>query len=221
LSYTIIIPIYNEETLIPQLLNELNIFSINNEIIIVNDGSTDKSQKLLSNCTFIKLIKLKKNQGKGLAIQNGLDNASNKKIIIFDGDLELNTNEISSLMILDKQKKIDYVLGSRYSKIKSFKSIWNFGNFLITTLFNFLHRTKIKDALCCAKSFYSKDIPSDTINSKSFDIDIELTSKLISQKELTLKDIHLTYNRRPSSNGKKLKLTHGWLIIKRLLKQFY
>ena len=86
-KYSIIIPIYNEASLLPKLLEELYLFyTKGNEIIIINDGSDDESASILESCNFIKLINLNKNTGKGFAIIYGLSIAKNNCIVIFDGD---------------------------------------------------------------------------------------------------------------------------------------
>ena len=98
--YTIIIPIFNESAIIPNLLSDLKRFknkNVGHEIIIIDDGSTDDSFKKLSKYKFIKLIKLHKNHGKGIALKIGINNASNEKLILFDGDRELKTDQIKKI----------------------------------------------------------------------------------------------------------------------------
>ena len=89
MSYSIIIPVHNEVESIPTLLDRLKPYSQNNEIIIIVDGSNDQSGGLLQKCSFITIIHFQNNLGKGKAICTGLEKASHDKIILFDGDLEL------------------------------------------------------------------------------------------------------------------------------------
>ena len=89
-TYSIIIPVYNEEDKIPDLLNNLKNYSLEgHEVIIIDDGSRDNSYKLLSRSNFIKLLYTNKNKGKGEAVKLGLKNSTNPMVVIFDGDLEL------------------------------------------------------------------------------------------------------------------------------------
>lgn len=211
-NYTIIIPIFNEKSNLPDLLDNLKIYNdLGHEILIVNDGSTDGSKEILSNCNFIQLLNLDKNSGKGFAIIKGLDLAKNNKIIIFDGDLELDPIEIKKLMILDKHKKINSVFANRFKNQKE-RSIWNIGNKFFTILFNLFNNSNIEDALCCAKAFYKSDISIESIKSKNFSIDIEITSKLIKQYP-NANNIDLSYNRRTIAQGKKLRLSDGLSIL--------
>ena len=102
MNYSIIIPIFNEQASLTKLLSELYIFSSKNEIILINDGSTDSSKDILKSCKYIKLINLDKNQGKGKAIAQGIKVATYDKIIITDGDLELKTEELKNMMIFSQ-----------------------------------------------------------------------------------------------------------------------
>ena len=96
---SIIIPVYNEIANISKLLNDLKYFAVHkhNEIIIIDDGSNDGTELALKKCSFINLLVLDTNNGKGVAIKAGLNQAQNNKIILFDGDLELSTNGIKRI----------------------------------------------------------------------------------------------------------------------------
>ena len=105
-NYTIIIPIYNEAHVLPNLINKLKKFSKDgHEILLINDGSTDNTVEILNNNKDdIKYMNVIENKGKGIAIKKGLEIASNDKIVIFDGDMEIDPKCIKNLMILNKQK---------------------------------------------------------------------------------------------------------------------
>lgn len=219
MSYSIIIPIYNEDKTIKLLIKQLKPYSDEgNEVIVVNDGSDDNTSSLLSKYDFIKIINLKKNFGKGVAIRAGLYFSKNEKIIIFDGDLELNTSEIKKLMFLNKSSGITSIIGSRFQSLNPFKSKSDYGNFMFTTFFNLLFKSCHKDILCCAKSFYKEDIPIKELNAKGFDIDIQLLSILTkNNRNKMIKQVLLKYKKRGELDGKKLKISDGWLILYRLL----
>lgn len=219
MKYSIIIPIFNEVNTLKSLLNGLKDYSKEgHQILLIDDGSKDKSELILKKCNFIKVIYLKKNYGKGIAIRVGLFYSRYDKVIIFDGDLELKTSGIRKLMGLDRSNNINSILGTRFIKCGHMLSLNNFGNFLFTSFFNLLKQTNHKDVLCCAKSFFKSDIKLNKIKSLSFDIDIEITSFLSkNNKGKNIKTIYFEYNRRTISQGKKLRTNDGWLIIKRIL----
>tara|TARA_Y100001970_G_scaffold286383_1_gene408401 strand:+ start:670 stop:1332 length:663 start_codon:yes stop_codon:yes gene_type:complete len=219
LSYSVIIPIYNELTHITVLLNEIKSLLLNNhhEIIIVDDGSTDGTTDILKNCQFINFLALSKNYGKGIAVREGLKIASHDKIIIFDGDLEIHPQNILKLMILNKNKGINCVFGSRYVWINPFNSFWDFGNYILTKFFNSIHKTYLIDSLCCAKAFYKKYLQTENLKSEGFDIDIEISKMLLNNID-NINTVFLDYNRRSKKEGKKLNLIDGWAIVKRTLQ---
>ena len=214
--YSILIPIYNEEKTLETLLDQLKYYAIKgHEIIIINDGSKDKSKTLLEKCQFIKLINIKNNSGKGNALRRALFQSKFNKTIIFDGDLEISTLDIIKLMSLNK-KKVFSVMGVRSESLSFTKSNLDWGNFMFTLFFNLFFFTCHKDILCCAKSFYKSDIPIEKLKSKGFDIDIELASFIsINQRGRKVKQVLLDYKRRSIESGKKLKISDGWIILKR------
>ena len=219
MSYTIIIPVYNEEDFIYELLKRIKQYYLSgHEIIIINDGSTDNSLKILKENNFIRVISFRENRGKGVAIKTGLKLSKHDKVIIFDSDLELDPDEIKKLMILDKDKGIHSVMGSRYSNFNPFLSSFEWGNFMFTCFFNLTRFSTHKDILCCAKSFYNNDIKKSKIKSKGFDIDIELSSMLTKNNRYkSIKQIFLSYNRRYLDEGKKLQISDGWVILRRAI----
>jgi dolichol-phosphate mannosyltransferase len=218
MSYSIIIPIYNEEKTLDKLLLSLKKYSHSrNEILIINDGSIDKTKIILKKYKFINVIELKKNYGKGTAIKIGLYKSIHNKTIIYDGDLELHADDISKLMRLDQDNGIYSLLGTRFNNLSPFNSKFDWGNFMFTSFFNLLFQSCHKDILCCAKAFYKKDLPIKKINSKGFDIDIELSSFLTKNNRKKIIQKPLKYKRRSIEDGKKLRVLDGWIILKRIL----
>jgi len=218
MPYSIIIPIYNEERTLEKLLKSLEQYSHSrNQILIINDGSVDKTNKILKKYDFIDVLHLKKNYGKGTAIKIGLHKSIHNKTIIYDGDLELHADGISELMRLDRDHGIYSLMGTRFNNLSPFKSKFEWGNFMFTSFFNLLFKSFHKDILCCAKAFYKEDLPIEKIDSKGFDIDIELSSFLTKNNRNKIIQVNLKYNRRSIEDGKKLKISDGWIILKRIL----
>ena len=98
MSYSILIPIFNEAALIPKLIEDINFLIDKYEIIIIDDGSNDASKRLLTNINNIKIIYNDKNYGKGYSIKKGLEIAKNENIILMDGDLEVRSKDIPLLI---------------------------------------------------------------------------------------------------------------------------
>ena len=154
----------------------------------------------------------------GFSLKKGLQFAQHSKIIIFDGDLELETSDISKLMFLDKSKNINAILGHRFSVLNPFKSSFDYGNFIFTTFFNLLYNECFKDVLCCAKSFYKEDIKIKNLVSDGFDFDVELLSYLVKNKnDSRIGQVPIRYKRRGTNDGKKLQISDGWVVLKRII----
>jgi glycosyltransferase involved in cell wall biosynthesis len=216
MAYSIIIPIHNEGDSLPTLLDELKAFGNDNEIIIIDDGSDDGSDTLLKQCSYISLIQFSNNYGKGKAICAGVEKATHEQIILFDGDLELNLQEISKFMILNKTERIHVVFGTRLDSMNPLQSILDFGNFFLNGFFNLIHQSNFTDVLCGCKAFHKSDLNFKSLQSVGFDIDVEIASNLVSKNMLII-EIPITYNRRSSNEGKKLKISDGWKILKRMI----
>ena len=118
MNYTVIIPIYNEINTLKQLLKKLSYFTTNLEIIIVDDGSYDGTDKLLKNQTRFKIIENKKNRGKGYSIRKGIKSASYENIILIDGDLEIDIEQIPFLIKRYEVLKQTVLVGIRWPNIK-------------------------------------------------------------------------------------------------------
>ena len=120
----VLIPAYNEADNLKILLKRIpsQIDGIKVGCLVVDDGSTDGSNALLKKNDFIKLIEIKSNSGKGYALRRGLKSASYNKIIIFDGDMEIQPSEISKLMVLNSKNRIRCVMGHRFESLKPVKS---------------------------------------------------------------------------------------------------
>ena len=219
MAYSILIPIFNEEKVLARLIKSLEKYSKDgHEVIIINDGSTDNTSLILNKYEYVRSIHLKKNFGKGYALKVGLILSKNNKIIIWDGDLELNTNDLKKIMHLNKKKNINTIVGYRFEHFRPFYSGISWGNFIFTTFFNLLNMTCYKDVLCCAKSFYKSNIQFRKLNSSKFDIDVELLYYLSKgNQNNSIKQIKLQYSRRTLEQGKKLRISDGWSILKRIL----
>jgi glycosyltransferase involved in cell wall biosynthesis len=222
MNYSIIIPVFNEENCLPVLLKQLYPFSKNNEIVFIDDGSDDNSYKILQKIDYIKLVKLSKNFGKGVAIQSGIKKSKFSKIIIYDADLELDTNNIIKLMRLNKKLGVNSLLGFRLKEIDTLNFSYEWGNFIFTLFFNLINMTSYRDVLCCAKSFYKDEVPLNKLKSKGFDIDIEIICLLTkNNKRKQIPQVSLKYKRRSLQEGKKLRIIDGWVILKRIILNFY
>tara|TARA_Y100000591_G_C21747669_1_gene652911 strand:+ start:445 stop:1128 length:684 start_codon:yes stop_codon:yes gene_type:complete len=223
MNYSLIIPIYNESKTLNKLLETLNNLDEKIEIIIVDDGSTDDTKKILevNSNNNIKIINNNYNLGKGSAINVGLKVASNQNIILFDGDLELDTRDIPHLISIYESEECDALVGKRWrNKNASNFNINSIGNNIFNYIFNKFFSTKLNDVLCCVKILKTSLYQSLDIQSVGFNIEIEIMSKLAIKKSI-IKEHKISYTPRTVSEGKKIKIIDGWSILWTMVKTRY
>ena len=220
MNYSLIIPIFNEERTLPILIDKLsNIKSESIEIIIIDDGSNDETKTILNRENGFIVIRNNINLGKGASIKKGIEYASNKNIILIDGDLEIDLTDIKKLIIKYEHNNSDVLAGVRWIKNNYDQSydINTIGNFIINFLFNTLYRTSFNDVLCCVKILSLKNFNSLNIQSQGFSIEIETMCKLV-LNGFTIEEELVKYSRRTIAEGKKLKFSDSWNIIWTMLK---
>jgi len=221
MTLSIIIPVFNEEKTIGEVIKEVEAVKlpIKKEIIVVNDGSFDKTKEVLEKIkeeyNFL-LIEHSKNQGKGMAIKTALTKVTGDFIIIQDADLELNPQEYPLLLkpLLNRKAEIVYgsrILGSKtyHNKDKKWKN-WPFllGGKFLTFLANFLYGLNITDQSIGYKAFRSEILKNMELESKGFEFCAEVTAK-IGKKGLKIYEVPVSYNPRTKEQGKKVKWLDG------------
>jgi glycosyltransferase involved in cell wall biosynthesis len=219
MNYSLIIPIYNEGHTLQLLLNKLDKLKNNNiEIIIVDDGSNDNTQDILNENGLFIILNNKINSGKGASIKKGIKSANNQNIILIDGDLEIDIDQIPRLIKKYEKSDKDALVGIRWNKNSNIKLEINaLGNFFINSLFNVLYRSNLNDVLCCVKILNTNLLKSLDIQSNGFSIEIETTAKLL-LNNLTIEEATINYTRRSFDQGKKLKISDGWIVTWTMIK---
>lgn len=219
---SIIIPVYNEERLLPESLPPIFGLDLDKEIIAVNDGSSDNSLGILeemSRTYDFKIISLSDNSGKGAAILAGLQEAAGEYFIIFDADSEYDPGDIGRL--LQEAEKYDdgeYAFyGSRFLG-KNKVSFHFLVNRFLTSMTNMLFGSKLTDMETCLKLIPLSSISEMTLLVKRFEIEPVITAQLL-KRGYAIKEIPVSYTRRSYEEGKKIKARDGLIAISSLLKE--
>jgi len=216
---SIIIPVYNEERTIKKILDKVLTSPIEKEVIVVDDGSTDKTGDILKDYEKrIKILTHRKNLGKGSAIRTGLKHAKGKIVLIQDADLEYDPSDYQNLIkpILEKKAKVVY--GSRWlRKRRAEPSLFYFGTQFLTWVTNLLYGTEITDESCGYKVFDTKLLKSLSLKSKGFEFCPEVTAKL-AKKSVQITEVPIKYTPRSISEGKKIKWRDGIIALFTLIK---
>ncbi len=211
MKLSILIPIYNEKDTILDVIKKcetvnLSLLNFEKEIIIIDDGSTDGTRKILEqNVKNHKVIFHQQNQGKGAAIRSGLNHATGDYLIIQDADLEYDPNDYLPIIKCALEKNAAVVYGSRFLTMqKNKKDINYFGRFFLTKFANFLYHINISDINTCYKLFKTDLIKSFNLTSKKFEFCAEVTAKTAKTKN-TIYEVPVNYFPRDKKGGKKLK----------------
>lgn len=223
---TIIIPCYNEKKTIKELLTKVRNISLNKQVVVVDDCSTDGTAKILKNDLkelYDMLIIKDVNEGKGSAILAAKPFVLGNIIVIQDADLEYDPNDLVKIYNAYNDPKIDAVYGSRVLgkkryQSKNFINIYRiFFNHLLTILSNLINNQKLTDAHTCYKSFRYEVFKLLPIKSKGFDFCTEVNS-LLGKMRANIIEVPITYNGRTYEEGKKIKISDGLIAIITLIK---
>jgi glycosyltransferase involved in cell wall biosynthesis len=207
---SIIMPVYNEANTVARILEVVNSLNIEKEIIAVDDGSTDGTDKALRSIQLpnLKVIHHSTNRGKGAAIQTGIANATGEFVIIQDADLEYDPQDYFKLLEEIKKGTADVVLGARFTEGYQGMFIPRLGNRLLTGLSNLLFNSRLNDIFTCYKLFRRDTIVKLNLQSCNFDIEIEMVFKVL-RKGLRITEVPIFYQPRSYYEGKKIKINDG------------
>ena len=216
---SIIMPAYNEETTIHLILNEVKKVkltgNIEKEIIIVNDFSTDNTEKAIqkyidTNTDMnIQYFAHEKNQGKGAALHTGISKATGEYLVIQDADLEYDPQEYNQLLKPILKGQADVVYGSRFNGNNPHRILFfwhSIGNRMLTTLSNMMTNLNITDMETCYKMFDTKMVQSLKLQENRFGFEPEVTAKISRIPKVRIYEVGISYYGRTYEEGKKI----GW-----------
>jgi glycosyltransferase involved in cell wall biosynthesis len=222
MKLSVIIPVYNEEKTIQEIIKKVLEEPTEKEVLIVDDASSDNTPQILENFKNYKNIKIihhKKNLGKGAAIRTALKYVTSDIILIQDADLEYDPKEYKNLIKPILEGKADVVYGSRFlggpHRVLLF---WHFvANILLTMFCNLLYNVNFTDIMTCYKVFRKEVLESINIENNRFGIEPELTAK-IAKKNWRIYEVPISYYGRTYAEGKKIKLKDAFVVLFCLLK---
>jgi len=220
---SIVVPVYNEERTVADVIQRLMAIDLPapREVLVVNDGSTDGTRDVLDRIVQrpeLRVIHAEKNGGKGSAIRIGFARATGTIVAIQDADLELDPAQIAELVqpILDGRSRVVY--GSRFLAGRP-EAPWLsiFANQVLTGITNVLYGARITDMETCYKIMEREVAMSLNLESNRFDIEPEITAKLLRAGHSIL-ELPIRFNPRSRAQGKKIGWRDGVRAIEVLLK---
>jgi glycosyltransferase involved in cell wall biosynthesis len=223
MKLSVIIPVYNERNTIQEVLRRVrrvDLGDIDKEIIVVDDGSTDGTRDILSmeEDSVTRVVRHQENQGKGAALSTGIKLATGDLVIFQDADLEYDPEDYPKLISPVVKGKAEVVYGSRFTGERRNMLFWHYlGNRFLSFLTNLLYNTTLSDMETCYKLFKREVIGSIEIKSKRFDVEPEVTAKVL-KKRIRIYEVPISYAGRELEEGKKITWRDGlpalWALIK-------
>ncbi len=227
-SVSIIMPAYNEEATIIEILEAVQAQKIDGvtfEVIVIDDGSKDNTIELLEARPelYRKLVKQPVNSGKGAAVKAGLAQATGDYILFQDADLEYDPVDYAKLLKPVERFEADLIMGSRfmapeYTRVSYF---WNkVGNRFITLIFNILNNTTFTDIYSCYLMYRRELVEPSMILSNGWEQHAEILSQAV-RKARNIYEVPISYHGRTIDEGKKIRAHHAigviWMIIRKKL----
>ncbi|MHB0988236.1 MAG: glycosyltransferase family 2 protein [Bellilinea sp.] len=222
MEVTVIIPAYNEQKTIREIIKRVKATGLVHEILVVDDGSTDGTREILQELQHqgeIRAIFHQKNGGKGAALRTGIQNATRDVIIIQDADLEYNPREYPALLQPIEDDIADVVYGSRFlGQARRPILFWNMvANKILTFVTNILYNNILSDMETGYKVFKRELVKDIPLHAHRFEFEPEFTAKILKRK-FRLYEVPIAFYPRDYSEGKKIKMWDAfealWALIK-------
>ncbi len=218
---SVVMPAFNEESTIEEIVRRVLAVPIRIELIIVDDGSKDGTRDILARLARelpIKVVLQPSNGGKGAALRRGFQEVTGDLMIIQDADLEYSPEEFPELIALICEGRADVVYGSRFlGRHRVFMFTHYVGNCFLTFVANVLYNTMLTDMETCYKVMRTEVLRSMTLESDGFGIEPEMTAKIF-KRRYRVYEVPITYDGRGYEEGKKITWLDGFVALWVLLK---
>ena len=212
-SFSVVIPCYNEVNTVEDVVTRVLAEAIVDEVIIVDDGSTDGTRDVLKRIEAMKdsrvtVIYQERNQGKGAALVTGFKKTTCEVIIIQDADFEYDPREYVLLLKPIQEGLATVVYGSRFlGGTRKAMNFWNMiANKSLTLITNILFNAILSDMETCYKCFRREVVDGMQINARGFEFEPEFTAKVLRQG-IRIVEVPISYYGREYDEGKKIKWT--------------
>lgn len=223
-TLTVIIPFFNEEKFIEQSLDRVLKSNIADKILLIDDGSTDSSYEIVSEyiktISFAKILRNKKNLGKGNALNIARKYINTSHVVIHDADLEYNPEDILKMIKKSRLSPNSLILGTRFKgselRANQYKRTY-YANKLMSFLFSFIHKFRISDIASCYKLMPSNFFNNLNIRENSFAVEVEILAKFLKYNKSII-EVPISYKGRSYEEGKKIKSIDGFRYVVKIFK---
>jgi glycosyltransferase involved in cell wall biosynthesis len=232
MKLSIIVPVYNEQQTVRDILNQVRrvdltvethsgTVKLEKEIIVIDDGSDDGTREILraeQETGDLVLVYHQRNRGKGAAVRTGIARSTGELVLIQDADLEYDPRDYPVLARPILEKRVKAVYGSRFLGPRKAMLFWHMlGNKLLTLTTNILYNAILSDMETCYKML-DGDLARDlNLRSEGWGIDPEITAKVL-KRGYRIFEVPISYYGREYYEGKKISWRDGFVVLWTLLK---
>jgi len=216
---SVIIPVFNERSTVAEIIRRTRAVELplNVEVIAVDDGSTDGTDKVLAALTD-STVRVLVHPGKGAAIRTGLGAVRGDLVLIQDADLEYDPDDWPRLLDPILKGKARVVYGSRFTgERKNMMPLHWIGNRFLSLVTNVLYSSTLSDMETCYKLFDRRVLDGITIQSDRFDFEPEITAKIL-RRGYRIYEVPISYAGREPDEGKKITWRDGFGALRALIK---
>jgi glycosyltransferase involved in cell wall biosynthesis len=222
MKVSVIMPVYNEESTIEEILRRVKAVEVATEILVIDDGSTDGTRDILEKMNDdeqLRVILHDRNRGKGAAVRTGFQHATSEVFLIQDADLEYDPRDIPSLLRPIEEDIADVVYGSRFlGGPRRSVMFWHMvANRMLTFMTNLLYNTILSDMETGYKVFKREIVDGMQIHANGFDFEPEFTAKIL-KKKVRVYEVPISFNPRDYDEGKKIGMRDAFQAVWTLLK---